>query len=296
VRIVNIFRIILCLFSVGLLSACGGSSKTTSTAATAATTTRTQVTGIADSVNVTLSNGKVSGFSAVNVANTASFDFTETISDGLVTKFSISNASGTATFDKASGHTINQVNRNGITLIASQTTSADALLVAMPNSGFGVYMSASNASNGFGASSYAGRSGVSVVNPSGTATYRGGVIGLYGVTGSAPVYTVGDMTAAANFDSNTISFSTSGTQGLNPATGAYLGDYSALDISATNLVDSNGDNIFISNSVSDSSGLSGSAEIALFGSSGQELAGVGSLDNSASNPTKVHLISFGGDK
>ena len=66
-------------------------------------------------------------------------------------------------------------------------------------------MSASDASNGFGASSYAGRSGVSVVNPSGTATYRGGVIGLYGVTGSAPVYTVGDMTAAANFDSNTIS-------------------------------------------------------------------------------------------
>ena len=214
----------------------------------------------------------------------------------IFSKFSLSNASGTATFDKASGHTINQVSRNGITILTAQSTSADALLVAMPNSGFGVYMSASDASNGFGASSYVGRSGVSAINPSGTATYRGGVIGLYGVTGFSPVYTVGDMTASANFNTNTISFSTSGTQGINPATGAYLGDYSALDISATNLVDSNGNNIFISNSISDSSGLSGSAEIALFGSSGQELAGIGSLDNNSSNPTKVHLISFGGDK
>jgi hypothetical protein len=294
-RIVNIFRIILCFFSVGLLSACGGGSKTTQ-ATTAATSTRTQVSGTADSVNVTLSSGNVSGFSAINIANTASFDFTENNSDGLVSKFSLSNASGTATFDKASGHTINQVSRNGITILTAQSTSADALLVAMPNSGFGVYMSASDASNGFGASSYVGRSGVSAINPSGTATYRGGVIGLYGVTGFSPVYTVGDMTASANFNTNTISFSTSGTQGINPATGAYLGDYSALDISATNLVDSNGNNIFISNSISDSSGLSGSAEIALFGSSGQELAGIGSLDNNSSNPTKVHLISFGGDK
>ena len=43
-RIVNIFRIILCFISVGLLSACGGGSKTTQ-ATTAATSTRTQVTG-----------------------------------------------------------------------------------------------------------------------------------------------------------------------------------------------------------------------------------------------------------
>jgi len=283
------------LFIFGLLSACGGGSDNTSSTQAAATTTRTQVTGDADSVSVTLSNGAVTGFSAVNVSNVASFDFTENISDSQVTKFTLSNASGSATFNTGSGDTINQITRNGITVLAARSSSADALMVAMPNSGFGVYMAASNASNGFGASIYAGRNGVSSFNPTGTATYRGGVLGLYAVTGFNPVLTGADMTAAANFGTNTIVLTTSGTQGINPATGAYLGSYGALDISATTLIDSNGNNIFINN-ISDGSGLSGSAEIALFGSSGQELAGIGSLSDNAATPTKVHLISFGGDK
>lgn len=287
------------LFIFGLLSACGGGGGSVDTSPTqaAATTTRTQVTGEADSVSVILSNGAVTGFSAVNVANAASFDVTENISDSQVTKFTLSNASGSATFNTGSGDTINQITRNGITILAAKSSSADALMVAMPNSGFGVYMAAQNASSGFGASTYVGRNGVSSFNPTGTANYVGGVIGLYAVTGFRPVYTVADLTAAANFGTNTITLTTSGTQGLDPATGAYIvGNYGALDISATSLIDSNGNNIFINTNISDGSGLSGSAEIALFGSSGQELAGIGSLSDNANTPTKVHLISFGGDK
>jgi hypothetical protein len=290
-------RKLLGLVTVSILSACGGGGGEVATSTSATPTTVNTVTsGTADSISATLSNGAVTGFSAVQIAQFASFDVTENCSPCEITKFKITNPVGSASFDKANGDMINQISRNGITLIAAKSASANSLLVVQPNSGFGVYMAASDASNGFGSSSYGGRSGVSSFSPTGTATYEGGVIGLYSVTGYSPVFTAGDMTAAANFGTNTITFTTSGTEAVDPQTGSYLGSYAALDIAATNFTDSNENNVFVNMSISDGSGLSGSAEIALFGSSGQEVAGIGSLTDNAVTPTKVHLISFGGDK
>jgi len=289
------YYILSTLVLFGLLSACGGSSDAVASANQAVTQAHTTLVGDADSVAGTLSNGVVTGFSAVNISNTANISVIQNISDSSVTSFTLSNASGTATFNEATGDTINEVSQNGILVLSARSASADALMVAMPNSGFGVYMAASSPSNAFGASTYAGHAGISSFSPTGTATYQGGVVGLYATTGSSPVFTIADMTAAANFGTNTISLTTTGTVGINPATGAFLGNYGALNISATNLVDGNGNNHFIGN-ISDGSGLSGSAEIALFGLSAQEVAGIGSLADNLNNPTKVHLISFGGDK
>jgi hypothetical protein len=105
------------------------------------------------------------------------------------------------------------------------------------------------------------------------------------------------MTAAANFDSGNITFSTNGTEDFNPATGASGIDRSELDIPETVLTPALGNNKFINLAISDGSGLTGSAEIALFGSSGEEMAGIGNLtdDNeNFTNATRVHLISFTG--
>jgi hypothetical protein len=163
----------------------------------------------------------------------------------------------------------------------------------MTESGFGVYMATPNSTSGFGATTYYGYpNAVTSFTPTGTASYTGGSVGLYGEVGFAPVLTTANMTAAANFNTDTISFSTTGTKAFNASTGADLGSYANLDINASNLTDPDGDNIFIG-SISDPSGLTGSAEIALFGSSAQEATGIGSLTNNNAAPTKVHLIAFG---
>ena len=290
-------RNLLSLATLSILSACGGGGGEVVTSTSVTPTIVNKVTsGKADSISATLSNGAVTGFSAVQIAQFASFDVTENCSPCEITKFKITNPVGSASFDKANGDMVNQGSRNGVTLIAAKSASANSLLIVQPNSGFGVYMAASDASNAFGSSSYGGRSGVSSFSPTGTATYEGGVVGIYAVTSFSPVFTVADMTAAANFGTDTMTLTTSGTQAINPQTGSYLGSYAALDIAATNLTDPTGNNVFINMSISDGSGLSGSAEIALFGSSGQEVAGIGSLTDNAVTPTKVHLISFGGDK
>ena len=103
------------------------------------------------------------------------------------------------------------------------------------------------------------------------------------------------MTAAANFTTDTISLSTTGTEGINTATVASLGAYATLDITASNLTDPDGDNKFIGN-ISNGAGFTGSAEIALFGSAAQEASGIGSVTDNNAAPTKVHLIAFGSNK
>ena len=200
-------------------------------------------------------------------------------------------------FDKSAGDTIASTTINGIDVVTGESTTEDALLVSMPNSGFGVYMAAQNVTSGFGAVTYWGKTGSrSSYYPTGTATYQGAAVGLYGETGFNPVYTAANMTAIANFSTNRILFSTNGTVGISTVTGASLGSYGALDISGKILTDTTGNNLFVG-AISDGSGLSGSAEIALFGSSAQEAAGIGSLTNNWNGtPTKVHLISFGGKK
>ena len=284
------------LVTLTVLVGCGGSGTQVSTQAPVTTYTNS-ATGDADSINVVLSSGAITGFSSVNISNTATGSATQKISDNSVTKFSLSNASGSVSFDKNAGDAIASTTINGMVVVTGQSTTEDALLVSMPNSGFGVYMASANGTSGFGAATYWGKTGSrSSYYPTGTATYQGAAVGLYGVTGFSPVYTAANMTAIANFSTNRILFSTNGTVGISTVTGASLGSYGALDISGKILTDTTGNNLFVG-AISDGSGLSGSAEIALFGSSAQEVSGIGSLTNNWNGtPTIVHLISFGGKK
>ena len=291
-------KILVVLLSItsAVLAGCGGSGTQVSVTAPVTTYTSSS-TGDADSINVFLSSGVISGFSSVNISNTATGSYTQKISDDSVTKFSLSNVSGSVSFDKNAGDTIAATARNGVVIVSAKSLTKNAFLVSMPNSGFGGYMASQSATSGFGAVTYWGKTGsISSFNPTGTATYQGASVGVYGATGISPVYTAANMTAVADFSINKILFSTNGTVGINPETGATLGSYGALDISGTILADTTGNNLFFGN-ITDGFGLSGTAEIALFGSSAQEVAGIGSLANTwIGTPTKVHLISFGGKK
>ena len=294
-------RAVISSGTLSLLIGCGGGGTTSGGGAVGGgasppATTSYSATGDADSVTVTLSSGSVTGFSTVNLSNTASQGATLLDSDGSVTKFNLSNASGSVSFDKSAGDTIVTTAVGGVTVVGAEKTGAQALFVDLAESGGGVYMATSDGINGFGAATYYGYPNtITTFNPTGSATYTGGAIGLYGETGFAPIMTTANMTAAANFNTDTISLSTTGTEGFNTATGASLGAYATLDITASNLTDPDGDNKFIGN-ISNGAGFTGSAEIALFGSSAQEASGIGSLTNNNPAPTKVHLVAFGSNK
>jgi hypothetical protein len=285
-------RTVISTGTLSLLIGCGGGGGSASPPAT----TSYSATGDANSVTVVLSSGSVTGFGTVNVSNTASQGATVLDSDGSVTKFNLSNASGSVSFDKSAGDTIVTTTVGGVTIVGAENTVAQASVVDLGESGIGVYMATSDGINGFGATTYYGYpNSITTFNPTGSATYTGGAIGLYGATGSAPILTTASMTAAANFTTDTISLSTTGTEGFNTATGASLGAYATLDITASNLTDPDGDNKFIGN-ISNGAGFTGNAEIALFGSAAQEASGIGSVTDNNAAPTKVHLIAFGSNK
>ena len=276
------------------LAGCGGGGGTGAAAVTAAATqTVTNRTGDADSVVVTLSGGNITGFSTVAVSNTATSTITQEISDSSISSFTLTNVDGTASFGP--GDTIVQRTVNGITVFGGESADAKAAAIALPNSGFAVYLKNSSPTSGFGAGTYFGKSGaISAFNPTGTVTYTGGSLGLYGVTGFAPVVTAADMTAVANFGTNAVVFSTTNTIGVDLTDGSSLGSYAALNIGAANLTYHAGDptNYWYGN-ITDGAGNTGSAEIALFGAGGEELTGIGSLTDNAGAPTKVHIIAFG---
>ena len=278
---------------LGLLSACGGGG-TTQEAATASTQS---ATGLADTVAIVLTDtGTVESFSSLVEARTETIDI-ERLSTGEITKLTFNNTAVSVAFDTGLGHTINKFGEEN-RFLAAQSSSAEAVVAGLPNSAAGVYIvTTTSEGNGFVATTYAGPDGISSFVPTGTATYDGGLVGLYFETGFGTVYTRADMTAAANFDSGNITFSTNGTEDFNLATGASGIDRSELDIPETVIFQGGDNNKFVTLELSDGSGLTGSAEIALFGSSGEEMAGIGNLtdDNeNITNATRVHLISFTG--
>jgi hypothetical protein len=270
---------------LGLLSACSGDG-----------TTQEAATGLADTVAIVLTDtGTVESISSLVVARTETIDI-ERLSTGEITKLTLSNTADSVAFDTGLGHTINKFGE-GDRFLTAQSSSAEAVFAGLPNSAAGVYKVTTSEGNGFVATTYAGPDGISSFVPTGTATYDGGLVGLYFETGFGTVYTRADMTAAANFDSGNITFSTNGTEDFNPATGASGIDRSELDIPATVIFQGDDNNKFVSGELSDGSGLTGSAEIALFGSSGEEMAGIGTLTDdyeNFTNATRVHLISFTG--
>jgi hypothetical protein len=148
------------LATLTVLAGCGGSGTQVSTQAPVTTYTNSE-TGDADSINVVLSSGAITGFSSVNISNTATGSATQKISDNSVTKFSLSNASGSVSFDKSAGDTIASTTINGIGVVTGESTTEDAVLVSMTNSGFGVYMAAQSATSGFGAVTYWSKTGSS---------------------------------------------------------------------------------------------------------------------------------------
>ena len=277
---------------LGLLSACSGGG-TTQEAATASTQS---ATGLADTVAIVLTDtGTVESFSSLVQARTETIDI-ERLSTGEITKLTLSNTAVSVAFDTGLGHTITKFGEEN-RFLAAQSSSAEAVVAGLPNSAAGVYKVTTSEGNGFVATTYAGPDGISSFVPTGTATYDGGLVGLYFETGFGTVYTRADMTAAANFDSGNITFSTNGTEDFNLATGASGIDRSELDIPETVIFQGGDNNKFVSVELSDGSGLTGSAEIALFGSSGEEMAGIGNLtdDNeNFTNATRVHLMSFTG--
>ena len=278
---------------LGLLSACSGGG-TTQEAATASTQS---ATGLADTVAIVLTDtGTVESFGSLVAARTETIDI-ERLSTGEITKLTLSNTAVSVAFDTGLGHTINKFGE-GNRFLAAQSSSAEAVVAGLPNSAAGVYIVTTSEGNGFVATTYAGPDGISSFVPTGTATYDGGLVGLYFETGFGTVYTRADMTAAANFDSGNITFSTNGTEDFNLATGASGIDRPELDIPETVIFQTDdNNNKFVILELSDGSGLTGSAEIALFGSSGEEMAGIGNLtdDNeNFTNATRVHLISFTG--
>ena len=279
-----------CIF--GLLSACSGGG-TTQEAATASTQS---ATGLADTVAIVLTDtGTVESFSSLVQARTETIDI-ERLSTGEITKLTLSNTADSVAFDTGLGHTINKFGE-GNRFLAAQSSSAEAAFAGLPNSAAGVYKVTTSEGNEFVATTYAGSDGISSFVPTGTATYDGGLVGLYFETGFGTVYTRADMTAAANFDTGNITFSTNGTEDFNLATGASGIDRSELDIPETVIFQGGDNNKFVSAELSDGSGLTGSAEIALFGSSGEEMAGIGNLtddNDNITNATRMHLISFAG--
>ena len=192
----------------------------------------------------------------------------ERLSTGEITKLTLSNTADSVAFDTGLGHTINKFGE-GNRFLAAQSSSAEAAFADLPNSAAGVYKVTTSEGNEFVATTYAGPDGISSFVPTGTATYDGGLVGLYSVIGFGTVYTRADMTAAANFDTGNITFSTNGTEDFNLATGASGIDRPELDIPETVIVQTDdNNNKFVILELSDGSGLTGSAEIALFGSSG----------------------------
>ena len=110
-------------------------------------------------------------------------------------------------------------------------------------------------------------------------------------TGFTPIYTVGSVTANANFTNKTMNVTASGVRGVT-VDGTDLGTYSTQNFSTT-ITDANSDNTF-EGSVTDNEGKTGTLDVALYGTSAEAIAGTGHLTNSTN--TRVHMFTIGANR
>jgi len=275
----------LCLLG---LSGCGGST-------TSAGQQLMSGTGDADSVKVTLSSGVVTDIPPINISNSAQ-SYITLDNTGKIVEMKFTSLDGSVEFTAQNGDVIEQASANGVTWFESvnDTGTASAVALGDKKGGFAVFMSSNSPTEGLGAATVFSSQGHNTSLPSGTFSYNGAIMGIYAGEGFAPVKTAGRMTAVANFNTKTVAFSTSDTQGYNSDGTLISGNYSYLNIPAATLSDTNGNGIF-SGIVADTYNM-GSAEIKFYGPSSESAAGIGSLTDNPDNPIFAHVVAFGGTR
>ena len=268
-----------------IVSACGGGGGggVSETVTTATVTTNT--------TGATLSNGAVTSMAPVNTGSSTAKVTRNAASE--ITKLEFTNPLGTTTLDTAAGDTIVEIVLNEGRLVSAYNADASKQIFYLQDSNLavGTWYNVQG-STGYSSVGHAGTT--TSVDPAtlvASATYNGILFGTLSENGFSPANTIADLQAIANFNTKSITVTSSGTYAIDQS-GNNLGAYAGQNFVAT-ISDPNGDNIY-TGGVTDSEGKSGSITANLYGSSAQSLAGVGTTANVGN--TRVHQFSFVGDR
>lgn len=277
------------------LAGCGGGGGGAVNNSAPVTTTNTYTTLKSNTVDATFnSSGAVTGHSSVAVSNTSAAVTTNASNE--IVKLVLTNSSGSTTFSSANGDTIEAVSYYGRTLYNAYNSSKSkqAIIYADNNNG----SSAGNwyekdGNTGYVTAFHSGSNPTSD-DPAtliSSATYNGTLSGMLSEVGYTPVYIFADVVGTANFNTKSISLSSTGSKGYTPD-GGDLGAYATQDFTVT-LNDGNSDNNY-EGSTTDSEGKSGNVSATLYGNNAEVLAGVGTLANG--DDSRVHSFAFSSER
>lgn len=299
----NIF-VLLAVFS---LSACGGGGGGGGTSATLASfsswsavprNSSITVDGISQSGTYTwdsvtnLVTARTDGASSTGASYAATYD-----SNGLATNVTLSPAGGSpVSWSRTSGDTFGVLNINRSIDAFRSADGTKIALAANPYGynwdyqSFGIWSTGVATGSGtFGAMSIGSLTSGSAIPTSGTATYSGSTGGRYVNSSGQYWFTSSSMTAAANFGTRSVNFSTTGTQ-VTPDL-IRLSNNASLDM-AGSLSYVAGTNQ-VTGSVTTTGGLTGSVNGRFYGPAAQEIGGTFAVTGSG---LEGYAGAFGGKK
>lgn len=286
-------KIILASFVLSLLSACGGGGG----GGGELSVSQTRYTQVpTKTVNATFnSNGSVSGMSSVTDRTTGQIALSYDSNSQLYEIQYDKGDSNTLNFSTNNGDTIDVLNLAEGTIITAFNSDRSKQILVFSDNNNGVAIGTAYQKTGNTGYASVGHSGdKTTIDPStvvSSATYSGILTGMLADTGFAPIYTVGSVTANANFTNKTMNVTASGVRGVT-VDGTDLGTYSTQNFSTT-ITDANSDNTF-EGSVTDNEGKTGTLDVALYGTSAEAIAGTGHLTNSTN--TRVHMFTIGANR
>jgi len=287
-------KIIAASFILSALSACGGGGG--GGGSQEPTVSQSRYSQIpTKTVNATFnSNGSVSGMSSVTDRASGQVALSYDANSQLYEIQYDKGDSNTLMFSTNSGDTINVLNLNEGTIIAAYNSDrSKQILVFTDNNNVSMGTAYEKTGNtGYASVGHGGNE--TTIDPStvvNSATYNGVLSGMLAETGFTPIYTVGSVSANANFNNRTMVVTASGVRGLT-LDGTDLGAYSGQNFSTT-LTDANSDNTF-EGSVTDNEGKTGTLDATLYGGSAEALAGTGHLANGTN--TRVHMFTIGANR
>ena len=231
----------------------------------------------------------------VDSTATASVDYR---TDNTISKISFATNNGTVTFNENGTDTIGDTGNivYGYDAAGTKFVIASDPLYSGNNwnyQTFGIWETGRGTGSGTaGAISVGAATAGSSIPTSGSATYSGDFGGAAVLANGADWITTGTATAVADFANRSLAFSTTNSKYLVPiASSPSWTPQSSKNMSGT-LTYSAGTNSF-SGSVTDVSGVSGTATGKFYGPNAEELGGVFSL---AGSGTQVHSGAFGAKK
>jgi hypothetical protein len=287
-----------------LLTACGGGGGSSATLTPFTSWNSVQpnstitVPGISQSGTFAYDNDPFAITSRTQTSSASGASFTQSLNaNGDVTAVSISPAGGTPiSFSEAAGDIFGVLAVDETVLVAVSPSGSKGVLAADPiplgwnYQSFGVWFTDTLAGTGtYGAISVGAATSGASIPTSGSATYTGFTGGTY-VSGTGDFFfTTSSMTAAANFVTRNIGYSTSSTQISDDL--VNFTSASTLNMSGT-LTYSAGVNQITGN-VTTNGGLTGTVNAQFYGPSAEEIGGTFSV---SSGGLEGYSGAFGGKK